>query len=313
MKRLPTTFVALLLAGACTCAGAAEHRRPRDDTDLRRWLEDTVWHHRYSTAEIRAATGLTEQEIDGALRRFDITAQIKPPRAADAPLLVLPYPGGRHPRVGFLDGAVDPQRETKVSVFTPWEDGGYVVVDVPEAIWSNLGLLYLAHTHVPTVWTRRGVELEPLEWNRRADGSLDVDRKLPNGVAFGAKVTPGRDGVRMELWLTNGTNEPLTDLRVQNCVLLKGATGFARQVNDNKVLARPFAAARSDDGRRWVITAWERCDRVWANPPCPCIHSDPKFPDCPPGKTVCLRGWIGFYEGGDVEAEFGRLRGRLGF
>ena len=309
MKWLPTTFVALLLA----CAGAAEHRRPRDDADLRRWLQEMVWHHRYSPAEVRAATGLTEQEIDAALRRFDIRPQNKPPRPADAPLLVLPYPGGRHPRIGFLDGAVDPQRETKVSVFTPWADGGYVVLDVPEAIWSNLGLLYLAHTHVPTVWTQQGVELEPLEWNRRPDGSLDVERKLPNGVAFGTKVTPGRDGVLMELWLTNGTNEPLTGLRVQNCVLLKGARGFGRQTNDNKVLAEPFAAARSDDGRRWVITAWESCDRAWANPPCPCFHADPKFPDCPPGKTVRLRGWLSFYEGGDVEAEFARLRGRLGF
>jgi hypothetical protein len=33
---------------------------------------------------------------------------------------VLPYPGGRHPRVGFLDGAIDPQRGTKASVFAPW-------------------------------------------------------------------------------------------------------------------------------------------------------------------------------------------------
>ena len=24
----------------------------------------------------------------------------------------MPYPGGRHPRIGFLEGAVDPQRET---------------------------------------------------------------------------------------------------------------------------------------------------------------------------------------------------------
>ena len=113
-------------------------------------------------------------------------------------------------------------------MFTPWDENSYVVVDVPEAIWSNLGLTYLAHTHVPTIWTKQNVELERLEWNRGKDGALDIERKLPNGIVFGAKVSPGLEGVRMELWLTNGTKEMLTDLRVQNCVMLRGAAGFDR-------------------------------------------------------------------------------------
>jgi hypothetical protein len=196
-----------------------------------------------------------------------------------------------------------------VSVFTPWDPASYVVVDVPEAIWSNLGLTYLAHTHVPTVWSKQNIELPKLEWFRRTDGSLDFERALPNGIAFGAKVVPGRDGVRMELWLRNGTKEKLTDLRVQNCVMLKGAKGFTAQSNDNKVLAQPYAAARSDDGKRWIITAWEPNHKPWANPPCPCIHSDPKFPDCAPGETQRVRGWLSFYEGAGVSAEFRRLDG----
>src|SRR5207248_10756379 len=65
----------------------------------------------------------------------------------------------------------------------------------------------LAHTHVPTVWSKQGMELERLEWNRRADGVLDIQRKLPNGVVFGAKIVPTTQAVRMELWLTNGTRE----------------------------------------------------------------------------------------------------------
>jgi hypothetical protein len=266
-----------------------------------------VWHHRFAAEEIRAATGLADEQVSAALKKFDISPDNKPARPADAPLLVLPYPGGRHPRVGFLDGAVRPQRETKFSVFTPWDESGYVVVDVPEAIWSNLGLTYLAHTHVPTIWTQQGKELEKLEWARRDDGSLGVKRTLPNGIAFGVEVLPARDAVRMDLWLTNGTAEKLTGLRVQNCVLLKGAAGFDAQTDDNKILTNPYVAVRSDSGRRWVITAWENCDRPWANAKCPCMHSDPKFPDCPPGETVRLKGWLSFYEGDDVEAEFRRI------
>ena len=228
-------------------------------------------------------------------------------RAAGDPLTVLPYPGGRHPRVGFLDGAVRPRRETKVSVFTPWDPARYVVVNVPEAIWSNLGLTYLAHTHVPTIWTRAKIELEPLEWTRHADGSLTMERMLPNGIRFGTRVRPFPAEVRMEMWLTNGTSETLRDLRVQNCVLLARADGFAAKTNDNKLLRAPYAACKSSDGKRWIISAWEPCHRAWANAPCPCLHSDPKFPDCPPGETRRLHGWLSFYEGTDIDAELKRI------
>jgi len=303
-----------LLAGCILTSGLsgadfdrANSRKPANDAELRYWLQNMVWHHHFTTDEIKSATGLDENKVAGALKKFDISPDNRPRRSTDAPLLVLPYPGGRHPRIGFLDGAVNPQRETKVSVFTPWDEASYVVVDVPEAIWSNLGLTYLAHTHVPTVWTKQKIELEPLEWNRRENGTFDIERKLPNGIVFGAKVMPAREAVRMELWLTNGTKETLSDLRVQNCVMLKGAIGFQQQTNENKVFSKPYVACRSTDGKRWVITAWEPCHRPWANPPCPCLHSDPKFPDCAPGETKHLRGWLSFYEGTDVHAEFKRI------
>jgi peptidoglycan/xylan/chitin deacetylase (PgdA/CDA1 family) len=286
------------------------------DADLRYWLENMAVHHRFALPEMGAALGLTADEVAAALRRLDIDPARAPRRAADAPLLVLPYPGGRHPRVGFLDGAIRPQRETKVSVFAPWKDGGYAVADVPEAIWFESGgkreLLYLAHTHVPTVWDRRGVSLDALEWERKPDRSLEIERRLPNKVAFGAKVIPGRDGVRMELWVSNGSQEKLTGLQVQMCVMLKGLPGFEARTNDNKVFAKPFAACHDPAGRRWVITAWEPCVRAWGNSPCPCLHSDPQIPDCPPGETRRVRGWLSFYEGGDIDAELRRLRGLMG-
>ncbi|MHC4520193.1 MAG: hypothetical protein ACYTAS_16505, partial [Planctomycetota bacterium] len=228
-------------------------------------------------------------------------------RDANAPLLVLPYPGGRHPRIGFLEGAIDPQRETKFSVFTPWDANSYVVVDVPEAIWSNLGLTYLAHTHVETIWTAQGVELPKLEWKRRDDGSLAIERRLPNGMAFGVTVRSTKDAVHMELWLENGTDETLSGLRIQNCVMTKMAAGFAGQTNENKVLTNPYVACRSEDGTRWIITAWEGCERPWGNADCPCFHSDPTFPDLEPGQRHVLRGWLSFYEGQDIQGEFARI------
>jgi hypothetical protein len=111
----------------------------------------------------------------------------------------------------------------------------------------------------------------------------------------------------MELWLKNGTPALLTDLRVQNCVMLKSASGFNAQTNYNKQSEGPYAIARSTNGNRWIITAWEPLHRAWYNDRCPCIHSDPEFPDCKPGQTVRLKGWLSFYEGNDIGPELKRI------
>jgi len=178
---------------------------------------------------------------------------------------------------------------------------------VPEAIWSNLGLTYLAHTHIPTIWTEQNIGLERIEWNRRADGALDFERRLPNGIVFGTRIEPGRDVVYMKMWLTNGTEATLTGLRVQMCIMLNGMKGFAEPTDEDKLFAKPYAACRSNDGQRWIITAWEPCERLWLNPPVPCIHSDPQLGDCQPGQTQHIRGILAFHEGPDIEAAHRRL------
>jgi peptidoglycan/xylan/chitin deacetylase (PgdA/CDA1 family) len=280
-------------------------RPAKTDAELAGWLAN-MRAHGFAPSEMGAVLGLTADEVEAARKRL----KVEPERAEDGSLLLLPYPGGRHPRTGFRDGAIRPQRETKVSVFAPW--GGYVVADVPEAVWFAPGgkreLLYLAHTHVPTLWDKQNVRLEPLEWVRDKDGSLHVVRTLPNKVTLASRVTPGKDGVRMEFKVTNGTTEKLTGLDVQMCVMLAGLPGFAERTNDNKVFAKPFAACRDQTGKRWVITGWEECGRAWGNPPCPCLHSDPRIPDVPPGESRAVRGWVSFYKGADIEGELKRLK-----
>ena len=32
------------------------HRKPKSESELRSWLENMVWHHRYTSAEIAAAS-----------------------------------------------------------------------------------------------------------------------------------------------------------------------------------------------------------------------------------------------------------------
>jgi len=270
-------------------------RRPADDAELLFWLRNMAWYHRYTEAEMVAATGLSAEEIRAACARGGIDPTHRPPREPGAPLLLLPYPGGRHPRLGFREGALDPQRDTKFSLFTPWDEASYVVVDLPEAIFCNLGLIYLAHTHLPTLWSERGIALPPVEWDRSLPHVLASQRTLPNGIAFGAHAVASERSVKMELWLHNGTDTPLRQLRAQVCVLLGRARGFDAQTNENKRLEPPRAICLGLGARR-IVTEWQPLHRVWANPACPCLHADPRLPDCPPGETVRATGWLEFAE-----------------
>jgi hypothetical protein len=115
----------------------------------------------------------------------------------------------------------------------------------------------------------------------------------------------------MELWLTNGTPQPLTGMRVQNCVMLQGARGFHDQTNTNKILRSPFVAVHDESGEYWIITAWTPTQRAWANPPVPCLHSDPLLPDCPPGETVKAHGKLWFYQGRDIDQKLETLQTEL--
>ena len=287
-------------------------RPAKNDDDLRYWLENALVHHKFTQAEAGAALGITTEEIKAASRRLLINADQRPAHDGGAALKILPYPGGRHPRIGFRDGAIRPQRETKASLFAPWAAGGYAVADVPEAVWFNPTsarpeLLYLAHSHVPTVWDQQGVSLDPLDWKRDQDGTLSLERVLPNKVTLASNIRPDKDGVRLEFRVKNGSDQALTGLRVQMCVMLAGLTGFEQRTNDNKVLSTPFAACRDSSGKRWIIAGWERCGRAWGNPSCPCIHADPVVEDCPPGESKHVRGWLSFYEGADINHELQRL------
>ena len=281
--------------------GRENYRPPAGRRDARYWVS-VMQRHGYSPWEMRMATGLEISQLEKLLPAG---------RSRVDSLELLPYPGGRHPRIGFRDGAIRPQRETKASVFLPWDPEGYVVIDVPEAIWHNIPggreLLYLAHTHVPTTWDRQQITLPPLEWERHRGGGLQVQRMLPNQVAFGARLTPSAEAVRMELWIHNGSTEMLSGLRVQNCVMLRDAPGFNQQNTDHHHVHGPFVAAANAGQDRWIIVAWDHNQRAWGNSYCPCMHSDPQCPDCPPGETRRLRGWLSFYQGENLQQELQRI------
>lgn len=287
----------------------SDGRPPGSGDDLAYWITNMA-DHGFTRGQMEAALDLPVERIDEELQRQQRQAAA---RVSNEPgkIRVLPYPGGRHPRRGFLDGAIRPQRETKLSVFAPWDGGGYAVVDVPEAIWVQSAekrqLLYLAHTHVPTIWTERNQELMAQEWSRSRPHEFSITRELPNRVKFGVVARFDEHALRMELFVENHSGEVLRGLDVQNCVMLHGCPEFDSVATERLVSASPLIACGNAAKNRWIISGWRGCVRTWGNLGCPCIHADPKFPDCEPGQRQRLHGWVSFYEGNDIQSELRRI------
>ena len=90
--------------------------------------------------------------------------------------------------------------------------------------------------------------------------------------------------------------------------MLKSLSGFNQRIHANKLIDGSWVACRDTTGQRWIITGWEPIHRPWENPPVPCLHADPAFPDCPPGQTVEANGIVTFHEGPDVKQRIRGLR-----
>jgi len=203
-----------------------------------------------------------------------------------------PFPGHEHPRIGFLEGALAPFRGTKAMAFLPWDPGSYALIDLPEAIFDGKRLLYLAHTHIPSIWDERNIVLEDRDWLR--DGpALHSTWRLPDTLDFAMRITPAHGHrLDMELSVTNKSDQPFNALRSQVCVMLKRAAGFNSQTNGNKTFGKSLARVTS--GAKAINVEWDNCGRTWGNPNCPCLHSDPLLPPCAPGQTVTVRGRLWF-------------------
>ena len=105
--RLCCVFALALAIGLCPSAdliatdvdlGQMTPRPPQSDADLKAWLENMIVHHGFSTAEVTAATGLSDAEVREAVRGFGLDKPTGTEAVSPGQVKVLPYPGGRHPR-----------------------------------------------------------------------------------------------------------------------------------------------------------------------------------------------------------------------
>ena len=267
--------------------------------DLEYWVDNMRRFHHYTWGEIADVSGYTVSEIQELAKGFKKVIQPN-----ENKLTVLPYPGGRHPRIGALASMIDPMRGTKLSIFLPWDKRQYAVLDVPEALFCQLGVTFLGHTHVPTIWDKDKVTIDNSDWSMTRAGDYENEWKLPNGMEIRVIVKPLRESVEMELIVYNGSDVDMEFINGQVCIMLKGAHEFDLQTRDNKVLTDKVAAVHSEDKNRWILTEWDQLRRTWDNPKCPCVHFDPIMNPCKVGETVSVKGRIWFHEGSELPSEY---------
>jgi hypothetical protein len=228
-------------------------------------------------------------------------------------------------------------------VSPPWPSQDYLWFDFPEAIFTNAGLLYLSHVNpdFPVVFP----DLPPIAWQTTAAG-LRFSRSLPNGVSFGGSLAANSEStVALDLFIENGSEQPLTNIRLQTCLYLRAIKEFADFTVTNKMvhLARagwvnfeqaqqatemgqyrlgfrgegppradwPVCVTVSNMAQRLVALTWyEASASIMSNPKHPCMHVDPVFPNLAPAQRATIRGELLFFEGAleQFEAWFNKNR-----
>jgi len=215
-------------------------------------------------------------------------------------------------------------------VHLPWPKAGLVMLDFPEAVFSDQGLLFLSHESqcFHQLWPN----LPKAEW-QPIDGGIAFERKLPNNLVYGGSLAAGSDNrVDMKLWGRNEDDLAIGNLQLQVCVYMPKAPQFAANTMDNKYVHlagrgwmkfpealasgvktgrwrlgwrsglpsadEPLIVTESDDGHRLMAIEWgEATYSLVGNPAHPCMHADPDWPDLDPGQQCEITGRLYFYEG----------------
>lgn len=223
-------------------------------------------------------------------------------------------------------------------VHLPWADSGLVMLDFPEAVFSDQGLLFLSH--VSQCFHQLWPDLPKVEW-QTIDGGIRFERRLPNRFVYGGSLVAADDRrVDLRLWARNEDDIPIGELKTQVCCYLPRAKGFDERTMDNKwvhVAGRgwmrypeaaasgvktgrwrlgwrsglpscdaPVIATQSADGKRLMVIDWGEATRsLVGNPAHPCMHADPVWPDLAAGESAEISGRLVFLDGSLDELDIG--------
>jgi hypothetical protein len=234
--------------------------------------------------------------------------------------------------IRILPGAWRPHYEWEqiAWISPPWPSQDYIWYDFPEAIFSNMGLLYLSHVNPSIQSAFAGLPKVP--W-KSIPGGISFQRRLPNGITFGGSLAlEGERAISTELWIQNGADDVLDQLTLQTCLFLRAIKEFSSFTGENKFVHLagkgwtpfpeairtgegdgryrlgwrsgplsadlPIMATISSAAERLVASTWfNDTYSLVTNPGHPCMHADPAFSQIKPGEKAVIRGGVFFHEG----------------
>ena len=228
------------------------------------------------------------------------------------------------------------ENEQVAWISPPWESQEYIWFDFPEAIWEDGSLLYLGH--IDKRFPTRFPTEKSASWNKTENG-INYEQILPNGVSFGGEITKLKENIAaLKLWITNGSNKELKNVKLLTCVYLDAIKEFNEKTNSNKYVHIPekgwipFPEAENLDpiangfrvgwmdgtqvsdlpvvvtkskteGHLIALTWFADTYSFIGNENHPCVHADPIFKDLKPGESQEINGELIFFEGSLQEFE----------
>ena len=210
-----------------------------------------------------------------------------------------------------------------------WPSQDYLWLDMPEAIFTRQGLLFLSHVNPPFPVKYPSPPAVP--W-KEVPGGMAYERKLPDGISFSVRIVKADRAVEIELSMQNRGEHPINDITLQTCVFLRAAREFSQRTADTKLVHvagrgwLPFMKAlklkdakgtvrlgwrsgpkiadlpviltTSSEAKRLVAFSWGKDTfSLVCNPNHPCMHADPALPDLEPGGNAVIKGKVIFFEG----------------
>lgn len=213
----------------------------------------------------------------------------------------------------------------------PWPSEEFLWLDMPEAIFTDQGLLYLSHKSpfFPAVFSD---ELKTIKWHYE-EGMMFYERMLPMGVSFGINLKTLENGnVSLSLFIENKSDDALGGINLQTCTFLRGIKEFSDFSPDNKFVYTmdhklisinealdsnedggkfhigwreglkgtdlPVIICKSTESEKLIGVSWfDDTYSLISNGIEPSIHADPFFDDLLPGARSEIKGEIFFYEG----------------
>lgn len=221
-------------------------------------------------------------------------------------------------------------------VSPPWSSREYIWLDFPEAIFSDNELLFLSHINPVIPYKFR--YMQSVEWEETEKGIV-YKQELPNGIRFGGSIAKKNENIiSLELWIQNGSDEPMKDVKLQTCAYLHGIEEFDQKTSENKLVHvtgqgwMPYTKAKEIDdvkgkyhigwlsgprvvdlpvilalakepGRLVAFTWFENTYSFIGNKNHPCFHADPRIGDIEPGGSKTIKGELIFFEGTTEEFE----------